>query len=709
MLVFELLFKTPLRLVRKKTKPIAAIRTITAQKMQIAQASSSRVFDLGPNSELRFSLSIKVSPQQQAAASPHPFLSVRLEPRDGVPVRADWFGFSTATASGGARERLTFRLGCVPTTGTASPPGSSTALFSTSGCLVTVEGPASVVLKCVAVSFFERDTTSVHSIRYNNNNNNHNNINSENDDNDASSASQQHQQQSAWPLWRRQVTQLHSVFHEQRMSAYQASTGDGEKNNNKNGGGGDNNDDDAELMQSIGPRVLVCGSKAGSGRTTICKLLLNLAARDGFQPLFIAADPSGTSIVGQPGCYAACVADAGIDPTEDGAHFPTVQVPLPLEDCPRNKLAEPSRHTIATLIEMADRRTFSVKSCAAAGLIVDTDPVDEVLLDDELERIVAIIEECTIEAVIVVGSENLRQSLRFRLQRNEQQSDANNNNKERTMSGAESNNNPFFNAFGGGGGGGGAGGRGGEYSEIAAATRREELSRTILSASPETLLRVQRLDGSVVALHSCAVVDGAEDRLSGGCGGIVARRSRWYRYFCGTPSTPLSSFSSTLQLFPHQLHQIGGGAGAASSPSSSSSGSIRWIVLRSQSSGYGGLLPLQGAGEEQKSEYRATVQLVSDLHGRYVAHLQQQAQLQRGSGSHHFANLPLMAAVLRVSGSASIDSLIDSGTSLCRAPVLGFVAVTHVAADGSTADILAPSKILPTNCVFALMHQTAQA
>ena len=63
--------------------------------------------------------------------------------------------------------------------------------------------------------------------------------------------------------------------------------------------------DNAIRVRQFGPRVLVCGGNL-SGKTTLCKILINYALKSQFVPIFIDLDLFNNEI-GPPGCLMASV------------------------------------------------------------------------------------------------------------------------------------------------------------------------------------------------------------------------------------------------------------------------------------------------------------------------------------------------------------------------------------------------------------------
>jgi hypothetical protein len=604
---------------------------------------AARSYDLEPCSELRLDLRLRPLAKDRplALGTPLPVVTVRLEARAGAPIVADWFGFSassssdgvdgaaapgtSAAAGGGA---ATFRIGC-----TREP--ASIALFTPSGCIAVVEGPATVVERSVALRFVELDTAARRQPVAA----------------PATSASAAARQvlsvnDGAWPRWRRHLLQLHNVLHSERLDAQargRAVTAAAAAAAGGGGGGGDDAND-AALTARIGPRVLVCGSRAGSGRTTLCRALVNLAVRDGFQPLLIVAEATGTASVGMPGCLAACYADHGLDPCEGGALCPTVQVPVPLEDCERSKRAEPLQHALHALMDLAEQRTISLAACASGGVIVDTEAVDDFASDDDMQRVAAIVDACNIDTVVVVGSENLRNTLRLRLS---------------THSAA-----------------GAADDEHGDDDEYDDGADRAAAAAAAALTAVETLGAGDRCtvrrDDALIRLINFPAVDGAGDDIHRAPAlRALAVQARWAAYFLGSATSPLAAHALRVE------HDAS-----------------RWCVLRALTSSAGGILPLLGAGEEQRSRFRAMAQPI-DLAARLAHH---RAAAGGGGGGDAAAQRPLVAAVLRCAA---------VGDDASRAETIGFVAVTAVR-DGFV-ELLAPCAAMPAEPhVFALMHASCQ-
>ena len=70
------------------------------------------------------------------------------------------------------------------------------------------------------------------------------------------------------------------------------------------------------LQQKVpGPRVFVTGG-SGTGKTTICKILVNYCLKLGWTPLLVDIDPI-QNIISAPGCLSAAQVDNVIDSCTD--------------------------------------------------------------------------------------------------------------------------------------------------------------------------------------------------------------------------------------------------------------------------------------------------------------------------------------------------------------------------------------------------------
>lgn len=63
----------------------------------------------------------------------------------------------------------------------------------------------------------------------------------------------------------------------------------------------------ALLSRSLGPNILICGSKE-SGKSSACKTLANYALQSGSTPIFVDLDLDRNDLV-PPGCIGACIVE----------------------------------------------------------------------------------------------------------------------------------------------------------------------------------------------------------------------------------------------------------------------------------------------------------------------------------------------------------------------------------------------------------------
>eukprot|EP00878_Enallax_costatus_P020432 GHUV01021603.1.p1 GENE.GHUV01021603.1~~GHUV01021603.1.p1 ORF type:complete len:399 (+),score=77.73 GHUV01021603.1:540-1736(+) len=122
-----------------------------------------------------------------------------------------------------------------------------------------------------------------------------------------------------------------------------------------------------------GPRVLIAGP-TDSGKSTICKMLLNWGVRGGYQPTYVDLDIGQGSIT-VPGCLAATPIEAPIT-VEDG--YPTAAplvyyfghvTPSPAGILPQDELY---RYLVDRVSSVLDNRASSSPEVAASGMVINS-------------------------------------------------------------------------------------------------------------------------------------------------------------------------------------------------------------------------------------------------------------------------------------------------------------------------------------------------
>ncbi|WIA39224.1 hypothetical protein OEZ86_005348 [Tetradesmus obliquus] len=125
---------------------------------------------------------------------------------------------------------------------------------------------------------------------------------------------------------------------------------------------------EAQASGGQGPRVVVAGP-TDSGKSSMCRMLLNWAVRAQHQPTYVDLDIGQGSIT-VPGCLAATPVEAPIT-IEEG--YPT-QAPLVyfFGHTSPDKQEELYRYLVDKLCSVLDSRASSSPEVAAAGMVVNT-------------------------------------------------------------------------------------------------------------------------------------------------------------------------------------------------------------------------------------------------------------------------------------------------------------------------------------------------
>lgn len=160
----------------------------------------------------------------------------------------------------------------------------------------------------------------------------------------------------------------------------------------------------AEAAASEGPRAFVVGP-TDSGKSTLCKILLNYAVRTGWAPLMVDLD-IGQGSVTVPGCLAATPIEAPID-VEEG--FP-IDAPLVYFYGGISPADNPHlyRHLVERLAHVINLRAQSDPKARAAGLVINSMGWVEGLGYELLRHTIT---SLAVDVVLVVGDERLYSQL----------------------------------------------------------------------------------------------------------------------------------------------------------------------------------------------------------------------------------------------------------------------------------------------------------
>jgi polyribonucleotide 5'-hydroxyl-kinase len=164
-----------------------------------------------------------------------------------------------------------------------------------------------------------------------------------------------------------------------------------------------------ELRQSaldngkIGPRVMVVGPP-DSGKTSLCKILLNYGLKREWKPIFVDLDSSGGTLIAPTTIGAVAIDRPDV---EESFGFSLVTSPPLLyyygENSP-GKNPVLYNQTVSTLAEVVLKRLETDSDLTASGLIIDTHSWSEALGYDTYFHAV---EAFQVDTILVVGSERL--------------------------------------------------------------------------------------------------------------------------------------------------------------------------------------------------------------------------------------------------------------------------------------------------------------
>lgn len=161
----------------------------------------------------------------------------------------------------------------------------------------------------------------------------------------------------------------------------------------------------AKASGGQGPRVFVVGP-TDSGKSTLCKILVNYAVRAGFTPLLADLDIGQGSIT-VPGCLAAAIVEAPVD-LETGL---PVDAPLVYYYGHQTPSENPAlyKHLTERLAAVVNLRVAADAAVRASGVIINSMGWVEELGYDILKHTAQSMGATT---VVVVGDERLYSQLR---------------------------------------------------------------------------------------------------------------------------------------------------------------------------------------------------------------------------------------------------------------------------------------------------------
>eukprot|EP00887_Chlorella_sp_A99_P003151 scaffold9.g3151.t1 len=189
---------------------------------------------------------------------------------------------------------------------------------------------------------------------------------------------------------------VHDALEARRQAAQQAEQQ--QQQQQQNGGA------EAGSGRAEGPRCFVVGP-TDSGKSTLCKILINYAVRQGWAPTMVDLDIGQGSITA-PGCLAATPVEAPVD-IEEG--FP-VDAPLVYYYGHTTPSENPGlyRHLVERLGAVLELRASQDAQVRAAGLMINSMGWVE---DLGYELLLHTIRTLKVDVVLVVGSERLHSQL----------------------------------------------------------------------------------------------------------------------------------------------------------------------------------------------------------------------------------------------------------------------------------------------------------
>lgn len=161
----------------------------------------------------------------------------------------------------------------------------------------------------------------------------------------------------------------------------------------------------AKSGQCEPPNVLLVGP-TDSGKSTLCKILLNYAVRAGKSPSYVDLDIGQGSLT-VPGCVAACAVEGPLDVEEGG--FPG-EPPVVFYYGHTSPSENPSyyRHCVERLAAILDDRNTKDTSAKAAGMIANSMGWVEGL---GYELLMHSIDTLKINIILVLGQDRLHSQL----------------------------------------------------------------------------------------------------------------------------------------------------------------------------------------------------------------------------------------------------------------------------------------------------------
>ncbi|BFG26734.1 hypothetical protein CerSpe_130080 [Prunus speciosa] len=163
--------------------------------------------------------------------------------------------------------------------------------------------------------------------------------------------------------------------------------------------------DDSNSSQPQGPRVIVVGP-TDSGKSTLSKMLLSWAAKQGWKPTFVDLD-IGQGAITIPGCIAATPIEMPIDPVEG------IPLEIPLvyfygHTTPSNNV-DLYKVLVKELAQVIERQFSANAESRAAGMVINTMGWIE---GQGYELLLHAIDTFNANVVLVLGQEKLCSMLR---------------------------------------------------------------------------------------------------------------------------------------------------------------------------------------------------------------------------------------------------------------------------------------------------------
>jgi hypothetical protein len=304
---------------------------------------------------------------------------------------------------------------------------------------------------------------------------------------------------------------------------------------------------DTAEQSTLGPRVLVCSSARGSGKSIACRILANLAVRHGYHPLLVSASLDGAFPgIASPTSVGVTTIQHALPADDDDASFvPAIQATVGYSVTKPDHLsaadtttdandgvtflaADPAHratlvHALASALDVAERRTMPFPRARCGGLILDAPPDDGSA--EYAQLLLQLMETCEIDVVVFVGGgASLRNSLRYEAFR--QRREHADPSAAATASAGKSHRT--------------------EGSDLA---KQQALEYQIKDAAVVALLgsnhaELHLASGAVIQCFQVPSVAGAVKRLDRDR--RAAERLAWRHYFFGTVTTPLQPVADSL-------------------------------------------------------------------------------------------------------------------------------------------------------------------